>query len=448
MRTAVIGGGNAGLCAAIASLENGHETFLFESAPKESRGGNTKYTRDIRYAHDSDGYASGIYSEEELFSDLEQVSGTLYDPSMARMVIEKSMDIPWWMESHGIVFKREIKGSLNLSRTNIFFLGGGKKLVDTYHRSIERLGGHVLYNSAVSGFTIKNSRIFNMSVDVSGRLETMEFDRYIICSGGFEANRDWLRTYWGDAAGRIVVRGTRYNTGAPLKSLLENGALPVGSEKGGHMVAVDGRSPEYDGGIVTRIDAIPWSIVVNGGGKRFYDEGEDIWPKRYAIWGRLVSEQDGQVAFVITDRKTVGRYMPTAFPPIQANSLQDLAKLINVEDEEFMRTVSEFNRNIVETGDADAFNYRTQNIVPPKSHWALKIDTPPFMAYPVVPGLTFTYRGIKVDRDSKIITQDGPLENGFAAGEIASGNVLVSGYLAGFGLTIGTVLGRIAGYYD
>ena len=253
--------------------------------------------------------------------------------------------------------------------------------------------------------------------------------------------------FWGESVRNIKIRGSRYNTGIPLRSLIENGALMCGSEKAGHMVAVDTRSPEFDAGIVSRIDAIPWGIVINKNVERFYDEGEDIWPKRYAIWGRLVAEQDSQLAYAIIDNKSIGKFMPTAYPSIDAYSIDKLADNIGLKAQDLSYLISDFNGGIVKKDD-DVFNWSNHKLAIPKSHWAVPINTPPYHAYPLSPGLTFTYQGIRINRTGRVVLKDGELENGFAAGEIASGNVLRSGYLAGFGLTIGTTLGRLAGGWE
>ncbi|HLH85897.1 MAG TPA: FAD-dependent tricarballylate dehydrogenase TcuA [Thermoplasmataceae archaeon] len=443
----VIGGGNAGLCAAIEASERGRNVTLIEASPKEMRGGNSKYTRDLRYAHLDDQYTSGEYSKPELLDDLRKVSGDGFDEKVAGIVIDLSEKIPEWMSHHGVVFKREIRGTLNLNRTNVFFLGGGKALIDAYYKQIEKLGVRIMYDTQVVSVDISDNRIVGIGISGNGNGRTIAGDEFIFASGGFEANREWLSEFWGDAAGNIKVRGSRFNTGLPLKALLRAGAIPCGQERAGHMVAVDARSPDYDGGIVTRIDAIPWGIVVNSVGERFYDEGEDIWPKRYAIWGRLIAEQQNQIAYVITDSKTIGKYMPTAYPPIQARDLVEAAQLLGIDSRKLIETVNAFNSGIEKAGE-DLFNWTNAQVSPRKSHWAIPIDTPPFLIYPVRPGLTFTYQGVAIDSTCKIRTSDGIIENGFAAGEIASGNILRSGYLAGFGLTIGTVLGRISGGWN
>jgi tricarballylate dehydrogenase len=214
------------------------------------------------------------------------------------------------------------------------------------------------------------------------------------------------------------------------------------------MVAIDARAPLYDGGICTRIDCVSLGVVVNRNAERFYDEGEDFWPKRYAIWGRLVAAQPGQIAYIIFDSTVVTSFMPTLFPPIGAPTVRELAVKLELDPAALERTVTDFNA-AVRPGTFDHTildDCRTEGISPPKTHWARRIETPPYLAYPVRPGITFTYLGTRVNRESRMLMKDGkPSANMFAAGEIMAGNVLGKGYAAGIGMTIGSVFGRVAG---
>jgi tricarballylate dehydrogenase len=233
-----------------------------------------------------------------------------------------------------------------------------------------------------------------------------------------------------------------------LRALLDAGMEQVGDAKQCHAVAVDGRAPRFDGGIVTRVDAVPFGIVVNRRCARFYDEGEDFWPKRYAIWGRLIAQQPGQVAYVVIDSKPVGKFMPTVFPPVVGASVGELAQRLGLDPDAFEQTVAAFNRAVRPgTFDPGALDgCTTAGLDPPKSHWALPLDRPPFYGYSLRPGITFTYLGVRVDEDARVLlASGGKAENVYAAGEIMAGNILGQGYLAGFGMTIGTVFGRIAG---
>jgi tricarballylate dehydrogenase len=304
-----------------------------------------------------------------------------------------------------------------------------------------------MYNAEVVGLDLVHGRFRAASAMVDGAPITIRAKTVVLASGGFESNLDWLREIWGGAADNFIIRGTPYNTGKVLKQMLESGAQPVGDPSECHAIAVDARAPKFDGGIVTRLDSLPLGIVVNRHGQRFYDEGEDVWPKRYAIWGRLIARQPDQIAYSIVDAKVSASFMPSVFPPKAARSIGDLAPLLGLEPDSLAATVSAFNAAV----RPGIFNHatlddcRTTGLNPNKSHWAQALDTPPFWGYPLRPGITFTYLGLKVDERARVLMTGGVAENIFAAGEIMAGNVLGQGYVAGVGMTIGTVFGRIAG---
>jgi tricarballylate dehydrogenase len=213
------------------------------------------------------------------------------------------------------------------------------------------------------------------------------------------------------------------------------------------MVAIDARAPLYDGGICTRIDCVSLGIVVNREAQRFYDEGEDFWPKRYAIWGRLVAQQPGQVGYSVIDQKAVGRFMPPVFTGTTAQTLPELARKLGLDEAAFVQTVADYNAACrVGTFDHTALDdCQTEGLSPAKTHWARPIDTAPFYAYPLKPGITFTYLGLKVDETAAVRFGGRPSPNLFVAGEMMAGNVLGKGYTAGVGMSIGTAFGRIAG---
>jgi tricarballylate dehydrogenase len=225
------------------------------------------------------------------------------------------------------------------------------------------------------------------------------------------------------------------------------GADMIGDPSQSHCVAIDARAPLYDGGIVTRIDCVSLGVVVNKRATRFYDEGEDFWPKRYAIWGRLVAQQPGQTAYSIIDAKAVGRFMPPVFPGVKADSLPELAQKLGLPVGTFMQTLSDFNAACrVGTFDhAVLDDCHTQGVTPAKTHWALPIDTAPFFGYALRPGITFTYLGLKVNDQAAVHFGGKASDNLFVAGEMMAGNVLGKGYTAGVGMSIGTAFGRIAG---
>jgi len=446
----VIGGGNAALCAALMAREAGASVLLLESSPKVWRGGNSQHTRNLRCMHDApQDVLVDAYPEEEFWQDLLKVTGGRTNETLARIAIRASSTCRPWMHKHGVHFQPPLSGALHVARTNAFFLGGGKALVNAYYRSAEALGVQVRYEAPVDRLELDDGHFRAAWV---GR-ERIEARACVVAAGGFESNREWLREAWGrNAAGEwpadnFLIRGTRFNQGVLLRDLLDQGADRIGDPTQCHSVAIDARAPLYDGGICTRIDCVSLGIVVNREARRFYDEGEDFWPKRYAIWGRLVAGQPGQIAYSIIDRKAIGRFMPPVFKGDQADTFEDLATRIGLDPQVFAATVGEYNQ-ACRVGD---FNHQvlddchTEGLAPPKTHWALPLDTPPFYAYALRPGITFTYLGVRVDERATVHFGGQPSDNLYAAGEVMAGNVLGQGYTAGVGMSIGTAFGRIAG---
>lgn len=420
------------MCAALSARENGASVLVLECAPPEFRGGNSRHTRNLRCMSDA-------YGEDEFFADLMRVTGGETNEALARMTIQQSAWVTGWMKSNGARFQPALGGTLQLDRTNVFFLGGGKALLNAYYKAAQAKGIEIRYNAEVTGLNIENGRF------VSARVQSGEIPAkaLVVAAGGFEANLEWLREAWGEFANNFIVRGSLYNKGTLLHLLLDSGAEAVGDATQCHCVAIDARAPKFDGGIVTRLDCIPLGIVVNKNGERFYDEGEDLWPKRYAIWGRLVAQQPDQIAWSIFDAKVTSKFMPSVFPAIEANSIEELSAKLELPVDRVAATVLAFNEAVCSgTFDHTVLDgCRTRGLDPEKTNWAQKIDTPPFFAYPLRPGITFTYLGVKVDERAAVQG----FANIYAAGEIMAGNVLGKGYLAGVGMTIGTVFGRIAG---
>jgi tricarballylate dehydrogenase len=444
----IVGGGNAALCAALTARLAGARCIVLERAPRALRGGNSRHTRNLRCAHDAPtDVLDGAYPADEFFDDLLRVSGET-DERLARLVATRSTEAAAWMRQVGVRFQPALRGTLQLARTNAFFLGGGKAAMNAYYAAAARLGIDIRYDADVVGLEMDGPTFRAALVQSKGRVERVPGRALVAASGGFEANIDWLRDIWGDAAENFIVRGTPHNTGTPLRLLLDAGAAAVADPHACHAIALDARAPRFDGGIVTRLDSIPFGIVVNAHGERFYDEGEDMWPKRYAVWGGLVARQPGQVAWSIVDASVRHRFMPSVFPPIAGDSIAGLAGALGLDAARLESTVRRFN-DAVRGGRCDYSRLddcRTEDLSPPKSHWARRLDTPPFLAYPLRPGITFTYLGVRVDERARVIMQSGePATNICAAGEIMAGNVLRRGYTAGIGMTIGTVFGRIAG---
>jgi tricarballylate dehydrogenase len=445
----VIGGGNAALCAAIAARRAGASVLVLEAALKVYRGGNTRHTRNMRCAHDAaTDTLSGPYTEAEFWDDLKRVTDGETDEQLARMMIRESKAMLTWIAEQGVRFQPSLSGTLSLGRTNSFFLGGGRAMLNALYATARRLGVEARYEHEVVGLDIRDGCFEAARVRSPGGETRITAKAVVAACGGFEADLDWLARAWGPEARNFLIRGTPYNRGTVLKMLLDAGIAPVGDPTQCHAVAIDARSPRFDGGIITRLDCVVFGIVVNRHAERFYDEGEDVWPKRYAIWGRLVAKQPDQIAYVVFDRTSLELFMPSCFPPVVAPTLPELAGKLGLDPAALTSTVMRFNA-AVRPGTFDPATLddcRTEGLTPPKSHWARRIEAAPFYAYPVRPGITFTYLGTRVNHQARMLrVGGGPSQNLYAAGEIMAGNVLGKGYAAGVGMTIGSVFGRIAG---
>jgi tricarballylate dehydrogenase len=413
----VVGGGNAALCAAISARQTGASVLVLEAATKFYRGGNTRHTRNMRCAHDhATDTLTGPYTEDEFWEDLKRVTQGHTDEELARFMIAESKEVLTWIGEQGVRFQPSIGGTLSLGRTNSFFLGGGRAMLNALYRTAESMGVEVRYESEVIDLEVEDGFFRSATVRSQGGQETVHATALVTASGGFESNIEWLKEGWGDIAENFLIRGTPNNRGTVLRKLLDNEVMQIGDPTQCHAVAIDARAPKYDGGIITRLDCVVFGIVVNENCQRFYDEGEDIWP--------------------------------SAFPPIKADSIDALAREMTLDPQKLTETVQTFNA-AVQPGTfnhADLDNCHTDGIEPRKSNWARRIEQAPFYAYPVRPGITFTYLGVKVNKQARMIMKDGkPAANMFAAGEIMAGNVLGRGYAAGIGMTIGSVFGRLAG---
>lgn len=445
----IIGGGNAALCAAISARQTGASVLVLEGAPKFYRGGNTRHTRNMRCAHDTaTQHLTGPYTEDEFWDDLKLVTQGHTDEELARFMIAQSKEMLGWIGEQGVRFQPSLGGTLSLGRTNSFFLGGGRAMLNALYLTAEALGVEVVYDAEVIDLDIDDGVFLSATIRVDGQPVSVRAGALVAAAGGFEANIEWLKQYWGAAADNFLIRGTPYNRGTILRMLLDHGVQEVGDPTQCHAVAIDARSPRFDGGIITRLDCVVFGVVLNKNAERFYDEGEDFWPKRYAIWGRLIAGQPDQIAYIVFDAKSLNAFMPSLYPPICAPTIRELATMLDLDPNKMDGTIAAFNSAVI-PGSFDHTildDCRTEGLTPPKTHWARPLDTPPYYAYPVRPGITFTYLGTRVNRDARMIMTNGkPSANMFAAGEIMAGNVLGRGYAAGIGMTIGSVFGRVAG---
>lgn len=327
----IAGGGNAALSAAITAAEKGHSVIVADRAPYHMRGGNTRHTRNLRAMHTNPtNILSDSYTEDEYYEDLIRVTEGNTNDKLARLTIQKSAELTDWLFDRGIKFQGALGGTLSLGRTNAFFLGGGRAMLNALYRTAIKLKVKCLCDTEVLKLNIIDNK-FKSAVLKENDIETkINAKALIIASGGFQGNENWMKEAWGDISKNFLIRGTPYNTGGLIREMLDNNAIQIGEANQCHAVAIDARAPKYDGGITSRLDAVPFGIVVNKDGDRFYDEGEDFWPKRYAIWGRLIASQPEQIGYCIVDSKSINSFMPSVFPAIQADDINSSVQIFRI----------------------------------------------------------------------------------------------------------------------
>jgi tricarballylate dehydrogenase len=420
---------------------------MVEQAPASLRGGNARHARNFRLMHDRpEWYVPDTYGEDAFFKDLFRVTHGATDEKLARLLIRGSATIAAWLDGNGVRLQNPASGAMPYSKRTAFFLGGGKAMINALYATAAKLGVTINYDSEVVALSFDDDRGCEADIVHGGSIERVAAKTMVLCAGGHQANLDWLRESFGAAADGFVIRGTPYVTGSVLRLLLDAGVKPVGNPRRCHMVAVDARGPKFDGGIVTRITAIPHGIVVDRDGRRFHDEGEDARKTHYARWGARIADCPDQIAYLIMDANGFGRALPTALPPIRADTVAGLATALGLDPAALQTTIRDFNAAIAAADDVSLIARGTTGLTPPKSHAAVVLNMAPFAAYPMRPGVTFTHFGVAVDDRLRVMKNDGkPASSVFAAGMIMAANVLGDGYLAGLGVALCTVFGRRAG---
>lgn len=440
----VIGGGIAAFCAALAARRAGASVQLVDSAPRYLLGGNTRHSRNLRLVHDAPSpLFPGRYTVEEFLTDLRRVSGGHMDEDLARLMAERSRELPDWLQAQGVRFQPTGDGMLPWSCKTAFFLGGGRAMINALARTAEDLGVEILHDTKVLDVRLRAADHHHLPACREGSSLTLSARTVVICSGGYQANPEALSRTWGIDAAAFLVRGSPHVRGEILLSLLAQGAAPAGVPGACHLVAVNAMAPAADGGIVTRVDGMPWGLVVDRDGRRFQDEGAEITPRRYSFWGRRVARLPGARAHLILDATGLRRAPPSIYPTHRADTLEALARTLALNPAILRDTVDRYHAALRPDGPEDG---HTEGLEPPKTRRALPLTTPPFHAWTMAPGITFTCHGLKVDARARIMTVDGrPCDGLHAAGMIMAPTVLGTGYVAGAALTVGAVFGRIAG---
>lgn len=478
----VVGGGNAALCAALSARENGSERVLvLERAPEKERGGNSRFTAGaVRFAFDGvdqirhlvpdlsteelTGYDFGSYSEDEFFEDMLRVTHYRTDPDLANKLVSESFDVMSWLKSQGVRFMPNGRQAFKVDGVMRFWggivldtSGGGPGLMQSLYDAANNAGIEVWYGARALDLLREGPRVTGVRVRAAGEDQDVAAKAVVLASGGFQANSEMRTRYMGPGWDLVKVRGTRFNTGDGIRMALAADAMPWGEWSGGHAVFWDQNAPTFGdlavGDGFSKL-SYPLGILVNVAGRRFVDEGADFRNYTYAKYGREVLKQPGATAWQVFDSKVENllrdEYRIRQATRVKADTLEDLAdKMEGVERDAFLATVDEYNRAVrVEVPfDPTVKDGRgTTGINPPKSNWANTLDSPPYEAFAITCGITFTFGGLRITADEARVldVEEQPIEHLFAAGELVGG-LFYNNYPGGTGLTAGAVFGRIAG---
>jgi tricarballylate dehydrogenase len=477
----VLGAGNAALSAALAARESGASVVVLERAPEDEAGGNSRFTAGaIRTVYDGvddlrklipDLTAEevartdyGTYTRDQFYDDMARVTQYRANPDMVELLVERSLETLIWLRGKGVKFlpaygrqafkigdRMRFWGGLTVEAS-----GGGPGLIAALHGAAGRNGIAILYGTRALSLLLERGRVRGAVARRRGNDIDIAAKAVILACGGFEANAEWRTRYLGPGWDLAKVRGTRFNTGDGIRMALEAGAMPYGHWSGCHAVGWDRNAPEFGDlavGDGFQKHSYPFGIMVNARGERFVDEGADFRNYTYAKYGRVVLEQPGQFAWQIFDAKVLNllrdEYRIRQVTKARADTLEELAgKLEGVDAEACLRHLAAYNRAVRQDIPFDPTvkdGRRTEGLAVPKSNWANPLNTPPYEAYQVTCGITFTFGGVRIDGQGRVLdTESAPIPGLFAAGELVGG-LFYFNYPGGTGLMSGAVFGRLAG---
>jgi tricarballylate dehydrogenase len=477
----VVGGGNAAFCAALAAREHCDRVLVLERAPEEEAGGNSRFTAGLlRVAYrgiddikrlipdlSQQEIAStdfGAYTEEQFLDDMARVTEYRCDPDLTEVLVKQSLPTALWMRGKGVRFTAawgrqafKVEGRFKFwGGLTVEAVGGGPGLVDSLTQAARKNGIDIWYESRAVSLIADDDGIHGVILKKAGKTVEVKGGSVVLAAGGFQANTEWRTRYLGPGWELAKVRGTRFNTGDAIRMALDIGAQPAGNWSGCHAVAWERNAPEFGDlavGDQFQKHSYPWGIYLNAQGRRFVDEGAEFRNYTYAKYGRVVLQQPGQFAWQIFDGKVRhllrDEYKIRQVTKRVANTLPELVSVLDdVNAEAALKEIQSYNaavRTDIPFNPNVKDGRRTEGLAVPKSNWANTIDTPPFEAYAVTCGITFTFGGLKVNPEAQVVNTDGqPMRGLYAAGELVGG-IFWFNYPGGSGLTNGAVFGRIAG---
>jgi tricarballylate dehydrogenase len=479
----IVGAGNAALSAALAAREAGADTLVLEAAPEAEAGGNSRYTagafkfcyegaEDIRRLvpdltdREMANTDFGSYSPDRYYDDLFRVTRYRTDPGMADQLVLQSRDTMFWLRQKGVRFVpiwgrmavKSPEGRFSFSgELTLDAWGGGPGLIAAEMEACARAGIVIRYDHRVTGLLFDGVAVRGVRVRTAQGVEEIRARAVVLACGGFEANAEWRTRYLGPGWELARVRGTRFNTGAGIRMAIEIGAMSTGQWSGCHSVAWDANAPptgDLEIGDSFNKFSYPYGIMVNAEGRRFVDEGADLRIRTYSKMGRAILAQPDQFAWQVFDAKTIpllnDTYRIRRVSKVRADSLEELArKMEGVDPAGFLDEVRRFNaavRTDIPFDRQVKDGRRTEGLPVDKSNWALTIEEPPFEAYQVGCGITFTFGGLATDPPTGQVLDvaQRPIPGLHAAGELVGG-LFYFGYPGGAGLMAGSVFGRLAG---
>lgn len=474
----VVGGGNAALCAALSAAECGARVMVLEAAPKDRRGGNSFFTGGaLRFPIEGVADAQQLIpdltaaevekieiaplSSTDLYTELCELSEYQTDPDLTLTLVDQSFDGMKWLAEHRVRFALAF-GRHAVRQDDMFhfvdgnpieFWGGGAELVQALYRSADSRNIDIRYSARAMRLADTPDGIA-VSYREDNRLSRVEVPAVVLACGGFEASPEMRARYLGPGWDLARVRGTEFNLGDGIRMAVDLGAQTAGHWSGCHAVAWDANSPltgDRSFGDSFQRHSYPHGIVVNRDGYRFLDEGADFHTRTYAKYGGEILHQPGRVAYQLFDQKTVGRlreeYRQRRTTKFESSNLAEIARHFSIDEQQLLQTVREFNDAVADTAyDPTRLDGKgTTGISPRKSNWALPLDTPPYVAFAVTCGITFTFGGVKISPEAEVLDiADQPINGLYAAGELVGG-LFYHNYPSGAGLISGAVFGRLAG---
>ena len=477
----VVGKGNAALCAALSAREQGANVAMLEAAAEDESGGNSRFAGGVmRFAYrnvddlkrltditdeEIAGSDFGTNTREEYLDDLYRLTSYRTDPDLSELLVNRSLDTLAWLRTKGVRFNLNFGRQSGLVRgKRVFFgrmpieaSGGGAGLVQSLDAAARKAGIEVFYETRVSSLLYDGERVSGVRARHQGKPAEFRAKSVVLACGGFEANPEWRTRYLGPGWELAKVRGTRFNVGDGLRMALDIGAAPYGNWSGCHATGWDRHAPEFGDvavGDQFQKHSYIFGLLINAEGRRFVDEGADFHSFTYAKYGGEVLKQPGQFAWQVFDSKVTkllrSEYRIKFITKVTANTLEELApKLEGVNSDRFLKSVREYNAAVRKdiTFDHTIKDGKcTVGIEPPKSNWAQPLDTPPFDAYATTCGITFTFGGLRIDKETGQVldVHFHPIPGLYTAGEMVGG-LFYFNYPSGTGLVSGAVFGRMAG---